>query len=75
VEIKMGQFTANYLNPVLRVGKDGTVLYSNVAEEPLLHDWSLKVGAKLPSYIRDIVQRTLAQNIPEEIKLRATTPS
>ena len=60
----MGQFTANNSNPVFRVEKDGTVLYSNVAEESLLNDWGLKAGAKLPSYIRDIVQRTLAQNIP-----------
>jgi PAS domain S-box-containing protein len=65
----MGQFTANNSNPVFRVEKDGTVLYSNVAEESLLNDWGLKAGAKLPSYIRDIVQRTLAQNIPEEIKV------
>ena len=47
----MGQFTANNPNPVLRVEKDGTVLYSNVADEPLLHEWGVKVGAKLPSDI------------------------
>ena len=68
-EIKMGQFTANNPNPVLSAGKDGIVLYSNMAGEPLLHEWCVKVGAKLPFYIRDIVQRALAKNIPEKIEV------
>ena len=65
----MGQFTANNPNPVLRVEKDGTILYSNVAYEPLLHEWDVQIGAKLPSDIRDYVQRTLAQNVPEKIEV------
>jgi PAS domain S-box-containing protein len=64
------QFTANNPNPVLRAGKDGTVLYSNEASEPLLHEWGVVVGAKLPSDIRDFVQRTLAQNIPEKMEVQ-----
>ena len=70
VETKMEQFTANNPNPVLRAGKDGTVLYSNMAGEPLLHNWGVVVGAKLPSDIRDLVQRALSQNIPEKMEVQ-----
>ena len=59
---KMEQFPANNPNPVLSVAKDGTVLYSNEAGEPLLHEWGVEVGEKLPSSIGDIVQRG---NFPE----------
>jgi PAS domain S-box-containing protein len=66
----MEQFTANNPNPVLRAGKDGTVLYSNVASEPLLHEWGVVVGVKLPSDIRDFVQRALEHNVPEKIEVQ-----
>ena len=42
MEAKMEQFPAINPNPVLRVGKDGTVLYSNEAGEPLLHEWGVE---------------------------------
>lgn len=45
---KMEQFTAKDPNPALSVGKDGKVIYSNVAGEPLLHEWGVEVGEKLP---------------------------
>ena len=39
MKAKMEQFPAKNPNPVLSVGKDGTVLYSNDAGESLLHEW------------------------------------
>ena len=57
-------------NPVISVGKDGTVLYSNKSGEPLLHEWGVKVGEKLPSNIGDIVQRVLSHNNPEKIEVK-----
>ena len=35
---RIEQFPVMNPNPVLSVAKDGTVLYSNVAGEPLLHE-------------------------------------
>ena len=43
---KMEQFPAGNPNPVLSLKKDGTVIYSNKAGEPLLHEWGLRVGEK-----------------------------
>jgi len=66
----MEQLTVANPNPVILVEKDGTIIYSNVAGEPLLHEWGVIVGAKLPSDIRDFVQRALVQNISEKIEVQ-----
>ena len=70
MKTKMEQFPATNPNPVLSVEKDGTVLYSNVAGEPLLHEWGVGVGEKLPSYIGDLVQRVISQNSPEKMEVK-----
>ena len=57
----MEQFPAKNPNPVLRAGKDGTILYSNVAGEPLLHEWGVNIGEKLPQHIENIVHRVISQ--------------
>ncbi|WP_048065516.1 hypothetical protein [Methanosarcina acetivorans] len=46
------QFPVNNPNPVLSLRKDGIVLYSNEVGEPLLHEWSVVVGEKLPQNMR-----------------------
>ena len=66
----MEQFPATNPNPVLCVEKDGTVLYSNEAGEPLLHEWGMKVGEKLPSYIGDSVHRVISRNSPEKMEVK-----
>ncbi len=71
MKTKMEQFPATNPNPVLRVEKDGTVLYSNKAGEPLLHEWDVGVGEKLPSSIGDFVQRVLSRNSPEKMEVKA----
>ncbi|MHB8101463.1 MAG: PAS domain S-box protein [Methanosarcina sp.] len=65
----MEQFMANNPNPVLRAGKDGTVLYSNMAGEPLLHEWGVVVGGKMPTDITYFIQKVISQNIPEKMEV------
>jgi len=67
---KIEQFPATNPNPVLSVRKDGTVLYSNEAGEPLLHEWGVRVGEKLPSSVRDLVQRVIFQNNLEKNEVK-----
>jgi len=71
MKTKIEQFTAKNPNPVLSVEKDGTVLYSNVAGEPLLHEWGVRVGEKLPSFIGDFVQRIISRNSSEKMEVKA----
>ena len=66
----MEQFPATNPNPVLSVGKDGTVLYANTAGEPLLHEWGMKVGEKLPPLIGDFVQKVISQSFQGKWKLK-----
>ncbi|MHB8101573.1 MAG: PAS domain-containing protein [Methanosarcina sp.] len=67
---RIEQFPVMNPNPVLSVAKDGTVLYSNVAGEPLLHGWGVLVGEKLPSCIGDFVQRVISWNSPEKMEVK-----
>ena len=69
MKINIEQFPAINPNPVICVEKDGTVLYSNVAGEPLLHEWDVKVGEKLPSHIVDFVQKVISLNSPEKMEV------
>ena len=66
----MEQFQENNPNPVISVGKDGTILYSNEASEPLLHEWGVTVGERLPSNILDIVQKVITQNYSEKMEVK-----
>ncbi len=66
----MEQFPEKNPNPVLSVGNDETVLYSNRAGEPLLHKWGMEIGDKLPSYIGDLVQRVISRNSPEKMEVK-----
>jgi len=67
---KMEQFPAKNPNPVISVEKNGTVLYSNGAGEPLLREWGVGVGEKLPSDIADVVQRVISWNSPEKMEVK-----
>ena len=67
---KTEQFPAKNPNPVISVEKDGVVLYSNEAGEPLSHEWDVEIGGKLPSTFGNLVQRVISRNIPENMEVR-----
>jgi PAS domain S-box-containing protein len=71
MKTKMKHFPATNPNPVLSVAKNGTVLYSNEAGEPLLREWGIAVREKLPSDIEDIVQEVISRNSPEKMEVKA----
>jgi PAS domain S-box-containing protein len=63
------EFPAINPNPILNVLKDGTVINSNEAGEPLLFEWGVKIGGKLPSNIVYLVQDVISRNSPEKIEV------
>jgi len=67
---KMKPFPAKDPNPVISVGKDGRVLYSNGVYEHLLHGWDMEIEEKLPPFITDFVQRVISRNSAEEIEVK-----
>ncbi len=70
MKTKIEQFPDKNPNPVLSVAKDGTVFYSNEAGKPLLYEWGVAVGEKLPSSIGEIVQRVIHRNSPEKMEVK-----
>jgi PAS domain-containing protein len=71
MKTEMEQFPATNLNPILRVEKYGTVLYSNTAGEYLLNEWGIEVWEKLPSDFKEIVQKVISRNSPERMEVKA----
>jgi hypothetical protein len=71
MKTKMEQFPAKNPNPVLSVGKDGTVLYSNEAGEPLLHEWAITVGERLPPHLIAVVNCVTSINAQQKIEVKA----
>jgi hypothetical protein len=61
MQAKIEQFPAKNPNPALSVGKDGNIIYSNEACEPLLRKWGVKKGKRLPSEIGNIVQHVISR--------------
>ncbi|HWQ48614.1 MAG TPA: PAS domain S-box protein [Methanosarcina sp.] len=63
-------FTEKNPNPILSAEKNGTVLYSNEAAKPLLTEWGVEIGEKLPSSIGELVQRVISTNNPEKMEVK-----
>ena len=68
-------FPSENPNPVLRVEKNGKVLYANRAACCLLEHWGIKEGEELPQSLRHSIRRVISQKTPEnlEINIENTT--
>ncbi|HIH95146.1 TPA: PAS domain S-box protein [Methanosarcina acetivorans] len=67
---KVEQTPATNQNLVLSVDNNGTIIHSNEASEPILKEWGVSVGEKLPSSIVDLVQRVISRNSPEKTEVK-----
>src|SRR3990172_2292588 len=55
----LARFPSEDPNPVLRIARDGTLLYVNAAGLSQLLDWHLKVGQSAQSMMRDAAAKSL----------------
>jgi len=67
---KMKLFPKRNPDPIISVGKDGRILYSNGVYEHLLRGWGMGVEEKLPPFIIDFVQGIISRNKAEEIEVK-----
>ena len=58
------RFPSENPNPVLRISKDGTVLYSNAAGKRVLDAWGGSQSQRVPARWQGIVSRALARQAP-----------
>ena len=52
---RLARFPSENANPVLRVAKDGTILYANAASMPLLNAWGCQVNQPLSDEWREFI--------------------
>jgi diguanylate cyclase (GGDEF)-like protein/PAS domain S-box-containing protein len=60
----LARFPSENPNPVLRIARDGTLLYINQAGLILLPEWHLQVGQSVPSMLKDLVSEALNSKSP-----------
>jgi len=58
------EFVSRNPNPLLKVGKDGTVLYANRAADALLKFWGTEEGKKVPQLLRNTIEIIFSQKDP-----------
>jgi len=55
----LAKFPSENPNPVLRIARDGTLLYVNEAGSTLLSEWHLQAGQAVPPMLREIVLQSI----------------
>ncbi len=65
----LARFASESPNPVLRMCKDGILLYANPASQAILDLWKCKISQKVPKYMADFAAIAFSRNetIPVEI--------
>jgi PAS domain S-box-containing protein len=56
---KLAKFPAENPNPVLRVAKDGTILYCNESSSPVLEFWQCQKGGQVSGELHCLILETL----------------
>ena len=56
--------------PVLRIHRDGTLLFSNPAAEPVLKEWRAASVTAFPAQVRQTVEAALHEGAPREFETR-----
>ena len=62
----ISKFPSENPNPVLRISKDGKVIYTNEAGKLLLAGWKSEVGAKIPDRWNNLIAKAFASERGEE---------
>jgi PAS domain S-box-containing protein/putative nucleotidyltransferase with HDIG domain len=66
----MAKFPSENPNPVMRLGRDGSLMYANTASAALLQMWGSGVGEPAPQFWRELVSQGLAsmENITVDVE-------
>jgi len=67
----MEELLLNSPSPILRIEKEGVILYANKAGKLLLEAWGSGVGEKIPEKIQKTVRKAALRKKPEFMELEA----
>ncbi len=56
--------------PVLRIHRDGTLIFSNQAAEPVLAKWRAASGGGIPSWVSQHIDEALGDGVPRNFEVR-----
>ncbi len=65
----LARFPAENSSPVLRVSREGVIIYANSASQPLLSFWRCQVKDPLPQEWRSLALEVLQGGVPTETEL------
>ena len=65
----LAKFPSENPSPLLRVARDGALLYINEAGLKLLQEWKLKVGEIIPDLLRGAVSRSMEHETTQTLDL------
>ncbi|MFZ5586362.1 MAG: bifunctional diguanylate cyclase/phosphodiesterase [Thermodesulfobacteriota bacterium] len=66
----LARFPAENPNPVLRVSRQGELLYANPASQRILHAWSRRVGDQVPETWRPALDEAMASGHNQSYEIR-----
>jgi PAS domain S-box-containing protein len=64
----LAKFPSENPSPVLRIAKEGTVLYANAAGSEFLKTWGCNIGEQVPEHWHKYVLRILKSGLNEELE-------
>ncbi len=62
----LAKFPSKNPNPVLRIAKDGTILYGNESSSPILNLWHCREGERVSGKWHELILEALASGRPQE---------
>ncbi|OGV60137.1 MAG: hypothetical protein A2283_19535 [Lentisphaerae bacterium RIFOXYA12_FULL_48_11] len=65
----MAKFPAENPSPILRIARDGALLYVNEAGASQLHEWHLQVGQVVPPILREVVDHSMDNRTTRELEI------